>query len=66
MDQRHTQLGWHRSMRCSTGACVEIARGTDSYLVRDSKQIGGAILSFGRAEWAEFIRAVKADDVGRI
>ena len=63
VDQRHTQLAWRRSTRCSTGGCVEVSRTADSFLVRDSKQIESAILSFGTAEWMEFISAVKAGEV---
>ena len=35
--------------------CVEIARTPDSVRVRDSKNPGGPILAFTRAEWAAFL-----------
>jgi hypothetical protein len=67
VDQRHTQLAWRRSTRCSTGACVEVSRTAESCLVRDSKQTEKSpILSFGVTQWMEFISAVKADEVGGI
>jgi hypothetical protein len=62
VDQRHTQLGWRRSTRCSTNGCVDTSLTADAYLVRDSKEIGGAILSFGPAQWMEFISAIKAGE----
>ena len=63
MDERHTQLGWHRSTRCSSGGCIELARAGGEFLVRDSKVNGGPILSFSRAAWGEFVAAVKATDL---
>jgi hypothetical protein len=42
---------------------VEAARTADVWLVRDSKQNGGPILSFDRSEWTAFISAVKADEI---
>jgi hypothetical protein len=63
VDQRHTQLDWQRSSRCSNGSCVEAARTTDAFLVRDSKETGGPILRFGRSEWTAFISAVKAGEI---
>jgi hypothetical protein len=63
VDQRHTQLAWRRSTRCSTGGCVEMSRTADSCLVRDSKQADSPILRFGLTEWTEFISALKAGEV---
>jgi hypothetical protein len=65
VDQRHAQLGWQRSTRCGTNACVETSLTADAYLVRDSKEIGGAILSFGPAEWMDFILAIKAGEISK-
>lgn len=66
MDQRHTQLGWRKSTRCSSNGCVETSVAADAYLVRDSKEIGGAILSFGSAQWMDFISAVKCGEFGNM
>jgi hypothetical protein len=41
---------------------VETSVAAEAYLVRDSKEIGGAILSFGPAQWVDFISAVKAGE----
>lgn len=63
MDQRHVQLEWKRSARCSTGACVEVAHRSGQHLVRDSK-LGeaSAVLQFGRGSWSAFVDAVKSDE----
>ncbi|SHN34926.1 DUF397 domain-containing protein [Cryptosporangium aurantiacum] len=39
----------------SGGNCVECAYGSDSVLVRDSKDRSGTVLSFGRQTWAAFL-----------
>jgi len=57
-------LHWRRSRRCSHGACVEVARIEDGYLVRDSKNPGGAYLAFTDQEWEAFMDGVKAGDFG--
>jgi len=41
---------------------VETSVAADAHLVRDSKEIGGAILSFGSAHWMDFISAIKAGE----
>lgn len=55
---------WRRSRRCSTGACVEVARVAEQVLIRDSKIPGGAILAFTREEWNAFVAGVKDGDFG--
>jgi Domain of unknown function (DUF397) len=62
VDQRHMQPDWRRSTRCANNGCVETSFMADAYLVRDSKEIGGAILSFGPARWMDFITAIKAGE----
>ncbi|WP_328464528.1 DUF397 domain-containing protein [Actinoplanes sp. NBC_00393] len=56
--------GWRRSGQCSSGACVEVAKVGDRYLVRDSKQPGGTPLTFTKGEWDAFVAGVKAGDFG--
>jgi len=45
---------------------VETSVAADAYLVRDSKEIGGAILSFGSAQWMDFISAIKCGELGNM
>jgi hypothetical protein len=45
---------------CDDGQCVEVAM-TEVVAVRDSKNApDGPVLWFSRAEWGEFVTAVKA------
>jgi len=51
---------WQRSSRSgSNGACVEVRDQGDSVAVRDSKNQGGAVLTFPPDEWRRFIAATK-------
>jgi len=53
---------WRKSTRCGSAACVEVAKVDDGYLVRDSKNPDGAVLSFTEREWAAFVEAVEAGE----
>lgn len=45
---------------CTVGQCVEVAI-AEEVAVRDSKDApNGPVLHFSRAEWGEFVAAVKA------
>jgi len=48
------QPSWRRSTRCGSTACVEVAQHTDRYLVRDSKNPDGPVLTFTQTEWIAF------------
>ncbi len=54
---------WRRPGRCATeSACVEVAFTGDRVLVRNSREPGGPVAPSSRAEWAEFVPAVKDDE----
>jgi hypothetical protein len=53
---------WRKSRRCGSNACVEVAKVDGAYLVRDSKDPDGAVLSFTEREWAAFVDGVEAGD----
>ena len=53
---------WQKSTRCGNAACVEVAKVYDVYLVRDSKNPDGAVLSFTEQEWAAFVEGVAAGE----
>lgn len=55
MSEMTTSSNWHRSSRCETAACVEVALINGAVAVRDSKRSDGPILLFTRGEWAAFI-----------
>jgi hypothetical protein len=51
-------IKWHKSSRCGSGACVEVAKVDDEYLVRDSKNPESEPLTFTPAEWSAFVEGV--------
>jgi hypothetical protein len=53
---------WHKSTRCGSNACVEVAKVNDEYLVRDSKNPNAAPLSFTADEWTAFVEGVSAGE----
>jgi hypothetical protein len=53
---------WRRSQSCNTGACVEVARVGDHYLVRDSKNPQVPPLTFTVEEWQSFTEGVLGGD----
>lgn len=55
--QAHRKLTWHS---CNNGNCVEVAKQGDRVLVRDSKDLHGAVLAFTEREWTGFRDAIKA------
>lgn len=55
---------WRRSRRCSTGACVEVARTSGHLMVRDSKNLGARPISFTAEQWTAFVAGVKSGAFG--
>jgi len=53
---------WHKSTRCGSNACVEVAKVDNEYLVRDSKNPDAAPLSFTADEWTAFVEGVSAGE----
>ncbi|MCP2164855.1 DUF397 domain-containing protein [Goodfellowiella coeruleoviolacea] len=53
---------WRKSSRSGgeNGQCVELAHGDSVAGVRDSKNPGGPVLTFGQAELTRFLTAVKS------
>ena len=62
MDETAKRGTWRRPGGCGNGACVEVTRVDDRYLIRDSKAPDAAVLSFSESEWEAFARAVKEDE----
>ncbi|WP_433299970.1 DUF397 domain-containing protein [Actinoplanes sp. CA-030573] len=55
---KSNSINWHKSSRCGSTACVEVAKVDNTYLVRDSKNPDTAPLSFTREEWTAFVEGV--------
>jgi len=55
-------MEWRRSSYCGNGACVEVARSTDGFLVRDAKHPDSPVLTFTVDEWSAFVAGVKSDE----
>jgi len=59
MTKPTNHLQWHRSSRCGTNTCVEVAKDGDRVLVRDSKRPEVAPIEFSMAEWVAFISGAR-------
>ena len=55
-------VNWHKSTRCGSNTCVEVAKVDGEYLVRDSKKPEVEPLSFTPAEWTAFVQGVAAGE----
>jgi len=53
---------WSRSSYCGTGACVEVAKVADQFLVRDSKNPDTPALTFTADEWTAFLDGAAAGE----
>ncbi|MGW5211815.1 DUF397 domain-containing protein [Streptomyces sp. NPDC004051] len=56
--EQSSELAWFKSSYSGTsgGDCVEVAVGSDTVYVRDSKAVdGGPVLRVGQAGWAAFV-----------
>jgi len=55
---------WHISTRSGGGGCVEVAVGSPTVAVRDSKDRSGPELAFPVEGWRGFITAVRGGAIG--
>jgi hypothetical protein len=53
---------WRKSKRSSSGNCVEVSTGPQLIRLRDSKNPDGAVLSFSRDTFQDFLRGVRSDE----
>jgi hypothetical protein len=52
---------WRKSKKCANLACIEISSQPDAFLVRDSKDSTGPVLTFTQPAWGLFIQSLKAN-----
>jgi hypothetical protein len=50
-NDRH-EINWQSSSRCSSGACVKVARGERRTYVKDEN---GTVVEFSTAAWQKFL-----------
>ena len=55
-------LSWRVSRTCDGGACIMVARQGDSVVFGNTGQPDGAVYTYTRAEWNEFLAGVKLGD----
>lgn len=55
-------ISWHKSSRCDTGSCAEVATFDDHVIVRRSIEPDGPRLVFSRNEWGTFLDGVRAGE----
>jgi hypothetical protein len=56
------QIDWRKSTFCSGGACVEVAKSAENFLVRDAKDPNSPVLTFTSEEWTAFVAGVNAGE----
>ncbi len=61
-DSEASSLAWRKSKASDTGNCVEVAFGSESVLIRHSKNPSGPVLSFSRPEWAAFLHGARGGE----
>jgi hypothetical protein len=54
-DFNQVVLKWRKSTFSATGDCVEVAFGSESVYLRDSKDPYGTMLTFAPSEWSAFL-----------
>lgn len=59
-DAEGSTVVWRKSSASGAGGCVEVGFASRSILVRDTKDRAGAVLSFSKPTWADFIAAVRS------
>ncbi|MCF2526746.1 DUF397 domain-containing protein [Yinghuangia sp. KLBMP8922] len=57
--RRDTLPGWRKSSYSGDTGCVEVAAGTATVGVRDSKSADSPVIAVGREEWGTLLDAVR-------
>lgn len=59
------QLDWKKSSLSASGNCVEVARTSEGFAMRNSREPGGPVLNFTVDEWDAFIGGVHNGEFNR-
>jgi hypothetical protein len=59
------ELAWQTSTKSSGANCIEVAADDERVHVRDSKNPSGAVLTFGRRAFQDFIVHLNRGTLGR-
>ena len=61
-DSEAPSLVWRKSMASDSGNCVEVAFGSESVLIRHSRNPSGPTLSFSPSEWEAFLTGARGGE----
>ena len=56
-------VAWRVSSKSNGTACVEVAKGDATILVRDTKNRARGMLTLPSTAWQEFIETIQADSI---
>ncbi len=60
---RQEDVSWRVARGCNGGHCVRIAPlGDEAILIADSKDPGGPVLTYSRAEFLTFVDGIRSGD----
>lgn len=65
-DGLRSELVWHRSSTCESGACVEVAATDDAVMVRNSASLHNAPVTMSHIEWRELLAQAKEGAFDRL
>ncbi|WP_370365856.1 DUF397 domain-containing protein [Catenulispora sp. GP43] len=62
MSEHEPGLRWRTSSRCTDDHCVEVAVGSDTVYVRNSRNASSGNLEFDFHEWTAFLGGVRNNE----
>lgn len=65
-DGLRSELVWHRSSTCESGACVEVAATDDAVMVRNSASLQEAPVTMSHLGWHEFLAQAREGAFDRL
>ena len=59
-------IAWRISRTCDSGACVGVARRSESVLIANTNDPNGSVINFTTEEWCQFLAGAKLGDFDEI